>query len=120
LKPVSALVACPEYPEVTAMSRQTQPPEYKSGKTRESDCEVKQRMTPHWDLDYLSREELEAEMARGFGHDGSESETRKEPPATADDETAGNENPFRIGLTLLLVSVAMMVGAVLLLQSGGN
>ncbi|MEX1197097.1 MAG: hypothetical protein WEB57_04465 [Pseudohongiellaceae bacterium] len=100
--------------------RQTQSPEEKSRKARQDECEVKQRMTTHWDLDYLSREELEAEMEKGFSHDGSEPRERASQVPGEDEDTGSEENPLRIGMTLLAASAAMMVGAVLLLQSGGS
>lgn len=103
--------------------RQTQSPDAKSKKARQDECEVKRRMTTHWDMDQLSREELEAEMAKGFRQDGTEPTGKPAQPATPQEDTDGTgeeENPMRIGITLLIVAVVMMVGAVLLLQSGGN
>lgn len=103
--------------------RQTQSPDAKSKKARQDESEVKRRMTSHWDMDQLSREELEDEMAKGFGHEGTEptgKPAHSDTPADEADESHEEEKPMRIGITLLIIAVAMMVGAVLLLQSGGN
>lgn len=103
--------------------RQTQSPDGKSGKARNDACEVKQRMTTHWDMDHLSREELEAEMAKGFGYEAAATTGEPEPARAQGDGSEGadeEESPLRIGITLLILSVVLMAGAVLLLQSGGS
>lgn len=100
--------------------RQTRSPEETSKKTRQDACEIKQRMTPHWDMDQLSREELETEMAKGFGQQETRPVSRTAPSATGDEDAGEAENPLRIGVTLLLVSLGLMAGAVLLLQAGGS
>lgn len=103
--------------------RQTQSPDDRSRKARQDECEVKRRMTTHWDMDHLSREELEAEMSKGFGHEGTEPTGKPVQPRSPEDDNEGTdqtENPTRIGITLLIISVVLMAGAFLLLQSGGN
>ncbi|MGM0631791.1 MAG: hypothetical protein ACQETO_01320 [Pseudomonadota bacterium] len=95
--------------------RQTRSPDSKSKKARQDECHVKQQMTSHWDLDFLSREELEKEMAKGMGG----TMDQPEPPRTAEEDsvTRADENPVRTGGILLGVALGMMAVAVLLLRS---
>ncbi len=95
--------------------RQTRTPDSEWKKARPDECHVKQQMTSHWDLDFLSREELEKEMAKGMG----DNTAPVDPPRTAEEGpvTGAEENPVRTGGILLAVAVGMMAVAVLLLRS---
>jgi len=102
--------------------------DHRSGQAEKTECQIKQQMTTHWDLDFLSREELEAEMARGAGRraHGAPPAQPDRPGAAGGNRAAGNgedtdnvDNPVRAGIMLLGVAIAMMVVAVMLLRSGG-
>ncbi len=72
-------------------------------KTRIYKDQAKDRHTTHWDLDYLPREEVEslyADSKKKKG--GSEPEIEK--------------NPGRIGWTLIIAGVALLILALLLVR----
>lgn len=100
--------------------RQTRSPDGKSKKAMEEECHIKQRMTSHWDLDYLTRDELEEVMAQGVG-DPDQRDTGQEASENPRDEVdEKSEHPVRTGLLLLGISLLMVAGAAFLLQSASG
>jgi hypothetical protein len=84
-----------------------------SKKEKTGDCNVKQRHTTHWDMDYLTREEVDQLMRQP--RSGPAPEEKRLDAAEGPDSTP-NEDPVRIGLMLLAGAAAMMVTGVLLLR----
>lgn len=105
-----------------------------SDNSKTDEAHVKEQMTTHWDLDYLSREDLEAEMAKGMGesrrmetgnrrsrseaHPDSNRGGRDNTETSTETDADIAENPLRIGLGLLAAAAVMVVVGVLLLRAG--
>ena len=72
-------------------------------KTRVYKDQAKDRHTTHWDMDYLPRKEVDALYAKS-----KKKRAKKEPDTEGD--------PSRIGWTLVIAGVALLILSVLLIR----
>ncbi len=102
----------------------TDPTADKQADKRKSACKLKEQYTSHWDLDALPRDELEALMTKERpDSEGAGKQTGSQPASDdqadeADPADEAEENPVKIGATLLGLSILALIAGWLILRLG--